>query len=410
MAIDEQASFLAPAYLADFACNGPVCPDTCCTTSWTIELDQPTYARYQACTDRELQPLFRQHLQRLPAGQRTLAYGRIAAAGHSGDCPMLDSSRLCRIQSRLGEAALSHTCFAYPRHHYRLNGVLHQVASLSCPETARLALASPDAMAFTELQRPLRPDVLHQPLAAQADAAQQAAQELHYLCLQLMAEPALALWQALAVCGVLCQCVQDLPAGHDPAQQLALLDDIRTSLAAEDGLLADLAAVRPDYAGQARLLHLFATMPRTQARADAQPRFGSVMQRVRRVMGDSAEQYARSYPALLAAWQMRLEDLELDYVLRNYLLNLMQVRTFPLDDGMPPTQAYASLVVAYLWVRGFCAALAAERGGVTLDDMVLVIQTLERTCEHDRSFLLAMAGSLQRSGLTRLEALLPLLP
>lgn len=410
MATEEQARFLAPAYLGDFACNGPVCPDTCCTTSWTIELDPATFARYQGCGDATLKPLFDRHLQRLPVGQRTLAYGRIAPAAGSHDCPMLDEQRWCRIQSQLGEAALSHTCFAYPRHHYRLNGVLHQVASLSCPETARLALASPAAMAFTELQRPLRPAVVYQPPAGQGEEAQLAAQELHYLCLQLMAEPALSVWQALAVCGVLCQCLAALPPDASPAQQLALLADLRTSLAADDGILTDLAAVQPDYQHQATLLHLFATMPRSLARAEAYPRWGGVMQRVQRVMGHSAEQYVRSYPALLAAWQMRLEDLELDHVLRNYLLNLMQVRTFPLDDDMGPSQAFATLVVAYLWVRGFCVALAAERGGITLDDMVLVIQTLERTCEHDRSFLLAMAGCLERSGLTRLDALFPLLP
>ena len=72
----------------------------------------------------------------------------------SGNCTMLDDDRLCKIQKELGPEFLSNTCAVYPRTLNRVDNIVEKSATLSCPETARLALLNKDGIGFIEAQEP----------------------------------------------------------------------------------------------------------------------------------------------------------------------------------------------------------------------------------------------------------------
>lgn len=405
-----QTQFLAPAYLAEFSCVGPLCSDTCCTTTWQIHLDKRTFSTYKNAKDLQLKPLFDKHVQRMRSATDSSSFGKIVAVEGSSDCPMLDKDRLCVIQKRLGESALSNTCHIYPRKISSLNGALHQVASLSCPEAARLALSTPGAMSFITLPSSVRHELMPSAPASLSKVRQEIAQDIHYFCLTLLSESSLSLWQALAICGVVCQRIEEQPELlSSRTESAALIEAIKISLEQPDGILHDFSVVKANREYQAKLFYFLASLPLTVKKASSNLRWADLLTRMNAVLGEEKEGFLAAYPQVMSEWDDKIKQQDLDYVLRNYLINLALVRTFPLGPGMSAMQAFSSLVVSYLWVRSFSAVLSSREGKANLDDMIHVVQTLERVFEHDQLYMRAMAQGLSSCGYTSLESMLPLL-
>lgn len=405
-----QTQFLVPAYLAEFSCVGPLCSDTCCTTTWQIHLDKQTFSTYKNANDPQLKPLFDKHVQRMRSSINPSAFGKIIPVEQSADCPMLDRDRLCVIQKRLGESALSNTCHIYPRKISSLNGVLHQVASLSCPEAAKLALSKPAAMSFITLQSSVRHELIERVHVGRNKVEQEIAQDIHYFCLSLLSEESLSLWQALAVCGVICQRIEEQPKLlSSRSESTALIEAIKISLAQPDGILCDFSAVKANREYQAKLFYFMASLPSTVNKASKNKKWADLLLRMGAILGDEKLDFLAAYPKVMSDWHDSVEEQDLNYVLRNYLINLALVRVFPLSPGMSAMQAFSSLVVSYLWVRSFSAVLSADEGVANQDDIINAVQTLERVFEHDQLYMHAMAQGLASCGYTSLDSMLPLL-
>lgn len=94
-----------------FKCLGEECGLTCCN-GWNIHIDKKTHLLYRKSLDPEVKEISKTALKR----------DRTEAKNHStvilkdnGDCPYLDTDKLCKVQKNLGEKALSHTCSTFPR-------------------------------------------------------------------------------------------------------------------------------------------------------------------------------------------------------------------------------------------------------------------------------------------------------
>ncbi|MEJ7138562.1 flagellin lysine-N-methylase [Amphibiibacter pelophylacis] len=131
-----------PRYLQRFACIGGSCPQSCCDGGWSVTLDRQTWNRYKSIP---LHPV-NQHLEPLAdKGSKDEIAGKLVMRP-DGRCPMHNDQGLCDIQNSMGEQALSATCRNFPRLFHSIAGQVHVSATLSCPEAARLALDSADAM------------------------------------------------------------------------------------------------------------------------------------------------------------------------------------------------------------------------------------------------------------------------
>lgn len=147
-----EIDILQPKYMSRFSCIGPACEDTCCH-GWTVPLDPRTYQAYQACDNAELKPLFEKHIQKLTEKVDSISVAQIMMDDtDEKNCPFLDQQGLCNIHSKLGEEALSVTCFTFPRYANQIDGHLEISADLGCPEIARLVLGASDAMEFENVQ------------------------------------------------------------------------------------------------------------------------------------------------------------------------------------------------------------------------------------------------------------------
>ena len=134
-----------------FKCVGSECTATCCS-GWRISLDKSTYQSYK--NNSNLAPFVRK-FQDDKVSRSSENYGSIKLLGN-GDCPYLDENLLCKVQTSLGEGALSKTCSTFPRIHESNSSSDTQYLSLGCPEVVRLLLNEDNLMLQSTNQSEVR--------------------------------------------------------------------------------------------------------------------------------------------------------------------------------------------------------------------------------------------------------------
>ncbi len=132
-------------YMKKFSCIADRCPQTCCS-GWTITIGKKNDRDYRSCADLKIQKIANTSIRRLKSNRSSDRYSEIGLKVTDGSCAFLQDDKLCLIQSRLGEEALSSTCSNYPRLDLPIGNTTVQIGTLSCPEAARLSLLDEQAM------------------------------------------------------------------------------------------------------------------------------------------------------------------------------------------------------------------------------------------------------------------------
>lgn len=136
---------IRPNYMQKFQCIGGACEDSCCA-GWRVVFDKRTAQSYLAADDPEIREIATKSIKKIKTDRSSQNHSFVQMNPQTGGCPFLEVSKLCMIQGKMGEAALSKVCSTYPRQSVSMSGHQYQVATLSCPEAARLCLLDPDAM------------------------------------------------------------------------------------------------------------------------------------------------------------------------------------------------------------------------------------------------------------------------
>ena len=124
-----------------FRCIADKCKDNCCAHNWNIDIDPPTYERWQALANET---------------DRTYLLSNVEETGGNitfkrntqGNCIHLDEHMLCKIHDRYGPELLPQVCHTYPRLHLKGIDRVSQALQLSCPEVTRLVFESGDEDLF----------------------------------------------------------------------------------------------------------------------------------------------------------------------------------------------------------------------------------------------------------------------
>ena len=130
----------APKYYKSFQCIADRCEHSCCI-GWEIDIDGETLERYE-------------HLGKGygDAVKKSISYDGDPHFKLCGDdrCPHLNEQGLCKIILNLGEGYLCDICREHPRF-YNFTDVAEVGLGMSCPEAARIILASPEYTAMEEV-------------------------------------------------------------------------------------------------------------------------------------------------------------------------------------------------------------------------------------------------------------------
>ncbi len=151
-------------WLKDFQCLGDKCEDTCCK-GWGMQVDEPTIARYEAFAP-EL-------VDAVTSGEAAHIMKRDPETDH---CIKYDKG-WCGIHADRGSDFLGDACHFFPRITRQMGEKIHQTASLSCPEVARLALLSEPEKNWENYSSERTPTTMHNYL--QDDIPSDKAIEMH---------------------------------------------------------------------------------------------------------------------------------------------------------------------------------------------------------------------------------------
>lgn len=141
----SSTDIIRPNYMEKFRCIGGACEDSCCA-GWRVVFDKRTAQTYLNAKDPEIREIATKSIKKIKTDRSSQHYSRIEMDPQTGACPFQQTDKLCMVQSRLGESALSKVCSTYPRISGGVAGRYIEVATLSCPEAARLCLLEPEAM------------------------------------------------------------------------------------------------------------------------------------------------------------------------------------------------------------------------------------------------------------------------
>ncbi len=397
----------APRYLQRFQCVGSACVENCCT-GWQVGIDKSTYQKYQAIKLEPLASLVRQHVRK-SAGSVAVgaSYAAISLKTEQA-CPFLDEARLCQIHAGLGEQALSTTCSQYPRIYTLEGSHVGVAASLSCPESARLALASADAMEMDSISLPFANLSLVPfnrrvaPVAElEPDLVRRHARLLREALAAIIKHPDLSAAQALVVCGLLLRQVAKVATAVEGAaveQGDQGLSDAFAQyldvdfLAHAAGHVQGLNIPKPL---QASLL-----MGATQqflSNHGGRPSFRTLIDEVRQGLQGDAE---------LGQQGLQAFDAAQPHVLKNYLLNSLAISLFPRNDAAALEADFMALAVRFALIKFYLQALAARPGGsFGLNDCVRVTYVVARNIEHNQRFMPMVLQSLKDNDALRMEVL-----
>lgn len=133
---------IQPELGSQFQCVADRCALSCCV-GWNVPLDKDTFRRYKK--DAKLA----QHVSKELYGvsRSSQQFGSIKKTP-DGKCSMLTPEGLCSVQTSLGEGALSKICGTFPRANYHYQNLNVRTFTNACPEVARLAVSSKEAMSL----------------------------------------------------------------------------------------------------------------------------------------------------------------------------------------------------------------------------------------------------------------------
>lgn len=109
----------------NFECMAGKCQATCCS-GWKIVVDKEAYKRFKNMDDEILKEDI---MSNIIENDGIFSFKNMA----SGDCAMLDSDGLCRIQRNSDEETLCNTCRKYPRLSFKSEENMLLSMAASCP-------------------------------------------------------------------------------------------------------------------------------------------------------------------------------------------------------------------------------------------------------------------------------------
>ncbi|MFN7959473.1 MAG: flagellin lysine-N-methylase [Holophagaceae bacterium] len=401
-------TMLMPTYASRFTCIGGDCEDTCCA-GWGVTLDEESYLQYRSCSDPVLEPLFQEHVQKYAHSKSSKDYGHIKLrndACHS--CGLLSDKKLCLIQERLGEQALSDTCASYPRTIFRFGGLHQMTLTLSCPEAARLALLAEDAFGFVGKEQTASVAFIEQ-VKPKFGLSQAVMEDVQALILQILRSQDVSLANRLRVVGGFCERLTDLIERGQPEEVRPLLQELVDDL--------DSGAAMAPFAGMTELLDVQARVATSLSLLGA-PSFQSP--HVQRILGLARQGlgFTGMQPppeeVLVAAYERGAERLRramepVPWLFEHLLLNEVLRTLFPWGPENPRRQ-FAALAIRFATIRLILVGRAAgQEEPLTPLELAETVQAACRRYVHDMNYTRNLGQVLIDTQWEDLDLLLSLL-
>lgn len=142
---------IVPKYMLTFKCIGGTCEDNCCI-GWDVDIDKKTYLKYQKVQDPNMKRELKKYIHINKNCYDPIVDFAYASLDDTKRCQFLNSENLCMIHKYLGESYLSNVCTNFPRISNKIDGLIEQSATPSCPEISRKLVTEPNAMQLIQIE------------------------------------------------------------------------------------------------------------------------------------------------------------------------------------------------------------------------------------------------------------------
>jgi lysine-N-methylase len=387
----KQKIMLVPQYVQRFSCIGSDCEDSCCI-GWQVNIDETTYKKYKRVRDDKLSPLFNKKITRNRSNPSAINYAKIKM-DQEGCCPFLSEEKLCTIQLKLGEEYLSTTCSTYPRITNKVNEIMEQSLTMSCPEAARLALLNPNKMEFDEIESSINSyysigEVLSTTNQAVSNKPQKYFWELRIFTIQVLQNREYTVAERLIILGMFYRKAQ-VYVDQGRVEDLPQLIASYTVIIEGNSLKEELAKVPVEYVIQMALVKGIADVRFKQGIANQRylDCFKELLETLNYDEGETVEAVADRYKEAYRRYYEPFMSKH-EYIYENYLVNHVFKNMFPFWEGYTLEENYMLMVIHYAMIKLHLIGMAGfHKENFNLDHVIKLIQSFAKTVEHNSAYL-----------------------
>jgi len=401
---DRSSLGIATRMASGFLCLADRCPSTCCS-DWQVNIDKQTHDTLTQSVDQSVALIASTALVPYPTDKATpMSHSRIQM-GDDGFCPFLSDQKLCQIQDRLGELALSPICGTYPREIYRSGTDLSShamVLSLSCPAAAESCVMDPEAMVETEIFE----DQFTQKgrlIIRQMESGKRPLQDMLVRFLDtLMDQKGLGLFaQYIALRLFVNQ--TDLSNNASDVTPLTPRGDLVARYQAVAQQMEKVQSKTADLAYQADLLLEICRLGmRHQGPGSS---FTRLLNRVFNILGPRLDRdsLAIKFQPGLSAFEDYVNDHP--HVLKNYCINEFIRAVFKQGNGEPLVQWVDDIFFRMTLIRMVNSLLASQTRVVESEDFVETIWVVSRALAHNTELSRTLLHPAVPAGLDRIPTI-----
>ncbi|MBF4693808.1 flagellin lysine-N-methylase [Fusibacter ferrireducens] len=367
---------LRPDYMEAFKCIGSPCVDNCCI-GWDVDIDEQTFEKYQKIKGNPLETLIKDFIHVNMAEHDCTVNFAVVSLMENKRCPFLDDTKLCKIQSKYGEAYLSNVCAQYPRIYNRINNRLEVSASISCPEIAKSVLFNSKGVQFEtaewadKRQVMISYDVNTKLKAFKGKPAEQL-QKIRWICLDIMQDGAFSLEERFEIIG---QFVYGLTQARNKDEITNLMNQCRKKNVSK----YDLDALSNNMIKRSK-----------QILDILDPKSTIVSERFLHHYKES-EKVLKDRDLNLRALKHQYYDSYFEnrgYIFENYFVNHMFKSLFPFTEAEWIFHAYLLMLCRYQMMKRQLLGIAIAHKGLT-DELILdYFQVFSKAIEHHKTFML----------------------
>lgn len=392
-------TILEPQYFKNFHCIASECQDSCCI-GWEVVIDQATYEVYQNCQDAFLKSLFCEQIvinDKSVGNFKYVPYALVKMNHHI--CPFLTDERLCIIQKKLNEEALSITCATYPRTINDVDEVLERSLCVSCPEAARLVLLNENPMQFDSNEGTINIRSPQVPLLNTLHDAHNKPyryfSKIRVFIIDLLQNRTYPLWQRLVILSTFCSRLDQVTAEYYE-RDIPYLVSYFTAKIREGEFREPMnhAGTNLEIQWQAMKILIDHRLQEEFVSHHFLACVNEFMQGLCFTEGTSQEavvtQYAEAYSAYYQPFMEKHE-----YILENYLVNYVFKNLFPFGPQKSMVYEQRSiytectlLVLHYSLIKTLLIGMAGyHRENFCVRHVVKLIQTFGKAIEHNLPYL-----------------------
>ena len=377
-------------YLKKFHCIGGACEDCCCVGSWLVSVDKATFFKYRNLPPGPIKELLEKNVVRNRQNPSDENFARVKFTKNN-QCPFLSEDHLCLIQSNLGESYLCKVCRIYPRFSNILDGRIEKVATVSCPEAARVALMDPEGIrveeTFEAVDTPLIPKYR---LSAEelSRGLGKYLYELRALTVEVLQNRKYDLWKRLMILGLFYQAVQKSVDSGGTAEIPVIIEKYKNM--AVSGVFQDAFADIPSATVVQRKI-LKQLVDERLLVGKVESRYFECLTEVLFGLGfvenASEEQLEKAYQEALADYFPSFMQ-QYGYVMENYLVNYALKNLFPLGKEKRVFDNYVVMILHYSLLKIHLLGMLRFHGqNLNRDHIIKLIQSFAKVVEHTPAYV-----------------------